>query len=323
MSLSLLKPVLQAILACFLWGIVFAMPVYLDSFSSLDIILGRFFIYGALSCLVLIYYIVFKKETDILNYCKQASFCAVIMNLIYFTSLTFGARLTAPSIITLIIGVGPITITVASCLLKKDYSLLSLFFLPSVAIFFGLCLMSIEALKSDLENLSVNEHIQGIVFGIIALSSWTWYVLYNAETLKKNTSIDPVAWTALIGTITFGFTVFGSLIYYFSHEKTYFYQFSWNEESGKLFWQGVAILGIFCSWIAFTLWNMAGAKLPAALSGQLSILETFFGVSLIYFLLNQTPTISEIVGILFIFFGVSFGLYSYAQKDKKEALKDF
>lgn len=323
MNLSLLKPVLQAIIACFLWGIVFAMPVYLDSFSSLDIILGRFLIYGSLSSCVLLYYILIRKETHILNYWKQALLCAVIMNLIYFTSLTFGARYTAPSIITLIIGVGPITITIASCLIKKDYNQLSLFFFPSIAIFFGLCLMSLEALKNDLEKLSIHEHIQGIFFGFIALSSWTWYVLYNADTLKKNKSIHPGAWTALIGTITFCFTAASILIYYFSQEEVYFYQFSWNEESGKLFWQGVAILGIFCSWIAFSLWNMAGAKLPAALSGQLSILETFFGVSLIYFLLNQTPTISEIIGILFIFFGVSFGLYSYAQEGAKEALKDF
>lgn len=316
MNPNFLKPIIQAVLACFLWGFVFAMPVYLDSFSSLDIVLGRFMVYGVLSVVLLLFYTWIKKDRSFLKYWKEASLCAIVMNLVYFAALIYGSRFTAPSIITLIIGTGPITITVFSCLLKSDKKLLYLFIFPSVVIFFGLCLISIEAIKNDVSELTFFEHVQGLLFGLISLTAWTWYVIFNSKVLRTNSEIKPVQWTALIGTITFIFALVGVAFQIMLNENAYFIQFSW--ELGKDFWIGIFVLGIFCSWAAFTLWNMAGSKLHPALSGQLSILETIFGVALIYTFQGQLPSILEISGALCMLLGVSWGLYSFTKSQNQQ-----
>jgi len=319
MNLNFLKPILQAITACFLWGIVFAMPIYLDAFSSVDIVLGRFFVYGAISTLLLIYYVYLKAETDCLKYWKPATLCAIVMNIIYFTSLIYGSRFTTPAIITLIIGTGPITITIFSCLLKNERATLNLFLIPSFSIFLGLCLISFEGITNESQDLNFLQHIQGIFFGFIALVAWTWYVIFNSKVLKTNNEINPVQWTALIGTITFGFTLIGSFLHFFLTEEGYYAQFSFIHDEGKVFWIGILVLGIFCSWAAFTLWNIAGSSLHPALSGQLSILETLFGLTLIYSLQGLYPSFLEIIGGFFIISGVSFGLYSFSKNQSVTA----
>lgn len=316
MSREFLKPMIQAILACFLWGMVFAMPVYLDDFSSMDIILGRFVVYGILSIICFIFFINKNQRKICLKYWKEAASCAIVMNLIYFSSLIYGSRYTSPSIITLIIGTGPITITIFSCLLNKTKKLLHLFILPSAVIFLGLCLISIESIKNDITNLTPSEHVQGFIFGLISLSAWTWYVIYNSKVLRENKEINPVHWTALIGAITFMFTLVGLYFQISLNEAEYFLQFSW--ENGKDFWFGVLVLGIFCSWAAFSLWNMAGSRLHPAISGQVSILETIFGVALIYMAQRQVPSFLEIAGAFCMLSGVSYGLYSYSKAQNRD-----
>lgn len=311
------QPILQAVAACFLWGIVFAMPVYLQEFSSLDIVFGRFLVYGSISSFILFYYTFFKKDILCLKYWKEAFFCALIMNIIYFSALIFGSRFTSPSIITLIIGTGPITITLCSCLLKQDKKLLSLFLVPSLAIFCGLFLMCQEAIQNEISSLSLYDHIQGFIFGLVALIAWTWYVIYNSKILRTNQEIRPVQWTALIGSITFIFTLIGMIFHVSINESSYFEQFSLSHPLGQTFWIGSFSLGILCSWAAFTLWNLASSRLNPALSGQISILETLFGLALIYMLQGQYPTELEITGAFFILSGVSFGLYSFTQYEKK------
>ncbi len=318
MNSKFLKPIIQAVLACFLWGIVFAMPVFLNEFSSIDIIIGRFLVYGFVSTLFFVIYSKKNKQTDCLKYWKEATLCAVIMNIIYFSSLIFGSRFTAPSIITLIIGTGPITITVFSCLLKKDKSLLSLFLFPSFIIFVGLCLMSVEAIQSEMSGLSLAEHSIGFVLGFIALVAWTWYVIFNSKVLSQNKEINPIQWTSLIGMITFFFTLIAFIFHLAYNDMEYFTQFSFQHDAGKTFWIGILTLGIFCSWAAFSLWNLAGSHLHPALSGQLSILETFFGLALIYSLQRQAPTLMEAFGAFCILSGVSYGLYSYSKKQTEQ-----
>lgn len=318
MNTTFLKPIIQAVIACFLWGIVFAMPVYLHEFSSIDIIIGRFLIYGFISTLFFVIYSKINKQTDCLKYWKEATLCALIMNIIYFSSLIFGSRFTAPSIITLIIGTGPITITIFSCLLKKDKGLLSLFLFPSLSIFLGLSLMSVEAIQSEIGELSLSEHAIGFIFGFIALSAWTWYVIFNSKVLNKNKDINPIQWTSLIGMITFFFTLVAFGFHLIYNDSEYFTQFSFDHDAGKTFWIGILTLGIFCSWAAFSLWNLAGSHLHPALSGQLSILETFFGLILIYILQFKVPTIMEACGAFFILAGVSSGLYSYSKKQQNQ-----
>lgn len=317
MDSAYIKSLLQAILACFLWGMVFAMPLFLNEHASIDIVLGRFFIYGLCSIFLLGYFGFVKNETTVFKFYREAFWIALIMNVLYFSALTFGSRLTSSSMITLIIGTSPVTITFFSCLIKKDKKLLSLFLIPSLLIICGLWLMSREAISEEIHLNSFSNHIKGFFFGIIALFSWTWYVIYNAKVLNEHKEINPIHWTALIGGMTFIFSLMGLSYQYIMNGPDYFLRFDFSSTSHIKFWIGIFTLGIVCSFIAFSFWNAAGQKLHPAITGQISILETFFGLTLIYILQNEFPSILEFIGAILILSGVSIGVYSYSKNDQE------
>jgi drug/metabolite transporter (DMT)-like permease len=146
--------------------------------------------------------------------------------------------------------------------------------------------------------------------GLFALGAWSWYVIYNTQLLHKNPSINPTAWTALIGAVTLAFTLIAALIRWWTMEPAYAQQFSIHDQ-GLVFIAASLVLGLLCSLTAFTLWNIASSQLPSALSGQLAILETVFGLVFIDMFQRHFPTLLEMIGILFILGGIWRGLYSF------------
>lgn len=308
--------IIQTLLACLLWGAIFAVPLFLEEFSITDIVLGRFFVYGILSFGALVFYIFARKQSHFLKYWKEAALSAIIMNLLHFAALTLGIRFTNASLITLIMGTSPITIIVFSAWMKKETHLLKMFIWPSVAIFVGLVTMNLEAMQSEVSDISSWAYIQGIFYGIIALTTWTWYVVYNSQFMQKHPEVNSYQWTALVGFMTLVFTVVVIAGRFMTLGSDHFYQFHWEHESGRLFIGGALILGIFCSWVAFALWNAASFHLPPALAGQLSIMETIFGLFFVFLIEQTLPSSMEIIGIFLILAGISVALYYFMKYDK-------
>lgn len=307
----MLTAILQIILACFLWGGLFAVPVYLEEFHPVDIVLGRFFFYGILSLLFFMFYVICKKDLSFIKYIKAAVLCAFIMNIVHYTALTLGIRYANPSFITLILGVSPIAITVASCWVRRETHLLPVLLWPSVCIFLGIFFMNLDIIGQRMDGLSPWDYANGIFYGLLALGTWTWYVVYNAEFLQKHPDINAGQWTVLLGMATLGFTTIAIIVRYYMVGSSHFYQFHWEHETGRFFLLSMMILGVFCSWVAFALWNASSMKISPALGGQLSILETVFGLALVYCIQWQLPTFYETLGIVFILSGVSLGLYRF------------
>lgn len=318
-SKTVIIPLMQAIAACFFWGALFAVPLFLEEFYSLDIVLGRFFFYGITSLAILAYYIVVHKNFTFLKYYKEATLCAVIMNFVHFTGMTLGIRYASAPLITIIMGISPIAITFVTCFLKRDISLLKTLIWPCLLILVGIVFMNVEVVDMTFSNLSLWEYLMGIFFGLVALGTWVWFVIYNSEFLKKHAYINANQWTALIGFQTLWITLaFMGARYYFLGDL-HFAQFHWSHESGRMFLISTLVLGIFCSWVAFALWSAASARISPSLAGQLSILESIFGLALVYSIQFQIPTLMEGIGILFILIAVSWGLYLYVDEPKTES----
>lgn len=308
------KSVLQVILACFLWGALFAVPLYLEEYYPIDIVLGRYFFYGIVSIIIFLVINLQKKQANIFKYAKEAAICAFIMNILHYSALTLGIRFSNPTLMTLILGVSPITITAVSCWTRRELHLLKVLFWPSVCIFCGIILMNLELMSSTFEALSFWGYINGVFYGMTALGTWTWYVVYNSNFLRKNQDITANQWTILLGIMTFIFASLAIGIRYFYLGNTHFYQFHWEHQDGRFFLFSMFFLGVFCSWIAFALWNASSSKISPALGGQLSILETVFGLSFVYSIQGKLPTTYELLGIFLILLGVSSGLYFYMRK---------
>lgn len=48
------KGIAFALSACFIWGLIFIIPQFMSSFSSIEIALGRYWFYGGISLLLLL-----------------------------------------------------------------------------------------------------------------------------------------------------------------------------------------------------------------------------------------------------------------------------
>ena len=95
--------------------------------------------------------------------------------------------------------------------------------------------MNLEAMQSEVSDISSWAYIQGIFYGIIALTTWTWYVVYNSQFIQKHPEVNSYQWTALVGFMTLVFTVVVIAGRFMTLGSDHFYQFHWEHESGRLF----------------------------------------------------------------------------------------
>jgi drug/metabolite transporter (DMT)-like permease len=204
-----IKPILYSISACFIWGLIFIVPLCLGKFHCVDIVLGRYLCFGILSFFFFAYSLYKKEKLNCLTYWKEASLCALIMNFGYYIALTLGMRSSNPSLIALIVGTAPISIS--ACQLKAGGLSFRTLIGPSIGIFIGIVLVNVEALQADWQHFTLGQYLQGIMYGILALAAWTWYVIYNTSFLQKHPHVNPSHWTVFIGVITLGFTLIGVL----------------------------------------------------------------------------------------------------------------
>lgn len=300
--------VIYSIIACFFWGLIFVVPLYLSSFACIDIVIGRFLAFGIGSVGAIVYFALTQWNWKLLKLWKEATLCALVMNLGYFTALTVGIRLSNASLVTLIVGLAPILIV---ALTGRGKNIRSILLWPSVCIFSGIVLMNVETLQADLSKYSLGEYFLGVFCGILALAGWTWYVIYNTRVLQKNPEIDPSRWTALIGVVTLVLAMVAALIRVSTVEIEYLHRLTEISFVG-----GSLILGLICSLTAFTLWNIASARLPSAISGQIAILESVFGLIFIGLFQQHLPTFLEIAGMVAILGGVWRGLYNFSLSPK-------
>lgn len=303
--------VFYTVLACVLWSFSFLGPVLLNSFSCIDIVLGRFFVFGIVS--VLYFSHKFSEKKACFAYWPQAAISALAINFGCFIALTLGIRFSSAAVIALIIGMAPMVITTIECR-KTNQPFIKLIG-PIVSIILGIILVNMEALRSDLQSLRFDQYIVGLFLGGLALTFWVWYILNNTKFLQDHPEINPIDWTAMLGVASLVFSLLGILIRGFTIDSTELIEFSLQSGQGYYFLLIVTVLGIFSTWCAFILWNMASSKLPPTLMGQLAILETVFALGFIYLVQHQWPTVQEITGIIFIIGGVWRGLVNY-QKQK-------
>ena len=314
----MIKGIIFTLLACFFWGLTFVIPALLVDFSSLEIALGRYLVFGILS-LILFGCVSFRSLIGYpVIFWTKALLFSLVGNIIYYGSLVLAVQYASPAITTLIVGIAPVTTAFYGNWKEKECSFLKLV-LPSIVIGLGLLVINAETLLLGDATQINSSYLFGLLCALATLISFTWYTISNTRFLKQNPQISNFEWTTMMGVMTLMlvFMLGLSLIPFIEsvHLERYFV---WSTEL-QFFAFMTAILGILCSWVATFLWISGCVRLPVSMGGQMSIFKTVFGLLFVYLFEQRFPTSLELTGILMIFFAISYTMNTF----RKQKSSDF
>ena len=317
----MLKGINFALAACFVWGLIFVVPQFMDGFSAIEVALARYLFYGLISAAIFLKTTLQGRGRYPRKIWIQALYFSFASTIFYYTCVVLSLRYATPAICALVLGISPITIALYGNYKERECSFKSLL-LPSILILVGLMIINAPYLyPNNLKNwdLGINAtssstHVLGIVFSFLALLSWSWYAVANSKFFKVNPQISCHAWSTLVGVATLFWVAFFALVLglFFTDlvDISKCTSFSLDNTELLKFLIGGAILGILCSWVGASLWNSASIYLPVSLAGQLTIFETIFGLVFVYLLKQEIPPLFECVGIVFLFFAIFLGIRS-------------
>lgn len=302
--------------ACFVWGLIFVIPHFLEDYSPLEVALGRYFSYGVLSLALLFRngVGVFRKIS--LKAWGMAIFFGLISNFLYYTGVVVGLRYATAPITVLILGMCPILVALYGNLRERECSFRSLV-IPCIWMAFGMILVNFSEIDWTFSEYSARGYLIGLVSVLGSLFCWSWYAVHNANFLKKNIDIPRGEWATLLGVATFVWVIVSLFIFGRWGEGMLDLSkfFTINEDSLRYF-GAIAILGIVCSWLGCFLWNHASSQLPVSLMGAFIIFETIFGLIFVYLVDFRFPSWLEFLGILSMLGGIAVSIYLFRRQQK-------
>lgn len=301
--------ILFATVACAIWGTIFIVPeVLMPSFSAFEIALGRYLFYGVLSSLFFFKNFFQNSFHYPISIWKKALLFSLISSTGYYTFVVLSLRYSSPAICALILGISPIAIAFFGNWKKKETSYRSLV-LPSLLILLGLLIINVPHLKKS-ETPSL--FLLGIFFSFLALASWTWFVVANSDFLKRHKEVRSDDWSTMLGVTTLFWALFFSIFLSLA-EQLRPDAYHTSDGAFQKFLLGCAFLGGVCSWFGAYLWNRASLSLPVSLAGQLTILETIFGLIYYYLWQQKLPTFTDLLGIVILIAAVLFGIRQFSR----------
>lgn len=309
MSIPLSKGITFALAACFIWGLIFVVPQFMEGFSPIEIAIGRYFVYGTISSFILFKSgIVFRYPLKI--WLKAIPF-SLVCSFGYYIFVVLSLRYSTPAICTLILGLSPIVIAFYGNWKHKECTHTSLI-LPSLLILVGLLFINIPHIMAS---TAPSTYLFGLLCAFLSMLAWSWYVVANSAFLKRTPEVNSSDWATLIGVCTlFWVAVFILVTSVFLDEHLDLNKYITPGPELVSFAAGCAVLGILCSWVGGFLWNKASLYLPVAMAGQLTIFETIFGLCFVYLLEQSVPPMSEIFGVIIMLTAIVYAIRSSDSK---------
>ena len=258
------KGILAGLAAGALWGLVFIAPRMVPGLSAVDLTVGRFVSYGALSFVLLL--VLRQSVWPTLRQAVSAICLSVLGFTGYYLLLVFAIRDAGTAVPSLIIG----TIPVWMMLLGKPAGLRWAALLPGLVLtLLGLTLM----MRAEQDALALGQDFwRGVAFAVVAMVCWTAFGLLNAAWLKKHPHISATTWANWLGVAT-GLGAFGLWIAAGSDINVLLAQSNYAQAALICI-----ATGIGSAWLATILWNIASQRLSASLCGQLIVSETLFAL---------------------------------------------
>ena len=137
--------IVYALSACLIWGLIFIIPQFMDSYNSLEIAIGRYWFYGAV--------LLFLIKALIKGTCRYPLHVwvkAFVLSLLagYYLWVVLAIRYTTPAVRALVLGVSPITIAFYGNWLEKEDNFKQLV-VPSILILLGLVMINVPYISIE------------------------------------------------------------------------------------------------------------------------------------------------------------------------------
>ena len=251
------------------------------SLSSVDLTVGRFLSYGALSFVLLL--VLRQSVWPTWRQMISAFGLSVLGFTGYYLLLVFAIRDAGTAVPSLIIG----TIPIWMMLLGKPAGLRWAALLPGLVLtLLGLALMMRAEQGTSAQG---QEFWRGVTFAVVAMVCWTAFGLLNAVWLKKHPRISATTWANWLGVAT----GLGALVLWLAAGSNINVLLAQSNHA-----QAAIICiasGVGSAWLATFLWNIASQRLSASLCGQLIVSETLFALFYSFFWDGQWPSLLQAV----------------------------
>jgi drug/metabolite transporter (DMT)-like permease len=174
--------------------------------------------------------------------------------------------------------------------------------LPLCGVLAGLLLINLS--RGSTFDGNTRFSVLGIACLLLPVAMWTWYAVANAAFLKRRPDISATEWASVIGVATFALTVslLAAELWFGTAADSAVRLVSTGQWVAFSGWS--IVLGAGASWGAAALFNKASARLPVALTGQLIVFETVFGVVYVFLAEGRPPKSIEFAGFALAIAGI-------------------
>ncbi|KVP27444.1 DMT family transporter [Burkholderia ubonensis] len=296
------RGVVYGVLAGALWGMVFMVPRLLTDFSPLLLSAGRYAMYGLVSLAAAL-----PVARSLLARLTREDFIALaklalVGNVAYYMLLSGAVHLIGIAPSSLIVGVLPVTVTLAGL---GDQGAVPLRRLagPLALVVAGIACINVDLFTSKAAHATtLAQKLAGIACAAGALASWTWYAVANARYLQRHHHFSGNEWSVLWGVVT---GLIGAVCWLGAlAAPAGTLQAALPASRWQLFWLLNLGLAIGASWLGNGLWNAASKRLPLTLSGQLIVFETVFALLYAFVYDHRLPRVLEIAALVLLLAGV-------------------
>lgn len=281
----------------------------LPAFSPLALSAARYLLYGILSLALALpmWRTLWRKTT------RRDGWVVLGLtlpgNVLYYLCVAGGVQRAGVAPVSLIVGLLPVTVTLAGAVEHGSLPLRRLA-LPLLMAAAGVVCVYADA-PSARSGADGASYAVGLLMGAGALACWTVYAVCNARYLRKHSHLTNHEWSLLTGIATGGLALALALPAFLlpgmateSPQPTAAWWTFWAVNAGIAL--GASVLGN-------SLWNAASRKLPLTLSGQMIVFETVFALVYGFAYEGRWPHLLELLAALLLVGGVGVAVRSHAQ----------
>lgn len=288
-----------------LWGLTFIAARMIEPFATADLVIARYVAFGIMSALLMID--PRFRPSGLSRSRLVTGFGLGLVGYVgYFLTTAYAVLYAGAVLPPLIIGTMPVPLALIANWRERAVPWRALL-APLSLIAAGLAVVNAHAL-SDAVPEARDDTMLGVLLSVLALLLWVGYGLINAHVMRAADAPDGLRWTGLQG---LGAAV-GSLLLLAVVGLPAVPEASPHEIWRFVFWSlGMAVVG---SWFATWCWMVASKRLPLALTAQLIIAETVFGLGYGLAFEQRWPTNAEATGILLQMAGVIVAVAIFTRK---------
>jgi drug/metabolite transporter (DMT)-like permease len=285
-----------SILAGAFWGLVFLTPELTRGFTPMQLSAGRYLAYGLVAAALLAP--TWRRVLPMLGWrdWRTLAWLSFAGNIIYYVFLANAVQLGGVAMTSLIIGLLPVTVTLAG---RRDADAAPLLrLLPSLALgVAGLVCISWQSLSNP-QHGSMHGSLVGLLCAVGALVSWTLYAVGNSRALARLDGVSAHDWSLLVGVVTGAQAVLLAVPAFMLNTDLH------SSPAWWYFAGVVTTVAILCSVVGNALWNHASRLLPLTMTGQMIVFETLFALLYGFIWEQRLPTGLEWLAMALLVMGV-------------------